>query len=266
MEVPVAEQQIRFDDGAAYEERMGKWSRLAGNVFLDWLAPVSNLRWVDVGCGNGAFTELIVERCAPSAIQGIDPSSGQISYARARPGAASSKFEVGDALGLPYDARSFDIAVMALVLFFVPDPVKAIAEMKRVVRTGGTVTAYVWDIFAGGLPHQEIRTQMHAIGQPTPVPPSSHVSAQNALRDLWTDAGLEKVETREILVHRTYDDFDEYWNVCLLGHGVRPAIAAMSEADAQAFQARIRANLQVDASGRITCAARANAVKGRVPQ
>jgi len=57
---------LRFDDGAAYEQMMGVWSRLVGEVFLDWLKPAQGLRWIDVGCGNGAFTELIVSRCAPS--------------------------------------------------------------------------------------------------------------------------------------------------------------------------------------------------------
>ena len=42
----MAEQQIRFDDGAAYERMMGTWSRLAGDIFLDWLAPRPGLRWI----------------------------------------------------------------------------------------------------------------------------------------------------------------------------------------------------------------------------
>ena len=66
----MAEQQIRYDDGAAYERMMGVWSRLAGETFLDWLAPRSGLRWIDVGCGNGAFTELLVERCTPAEVRG----------------------------------------------------------------------------------------------------------------------------------------------------------------------------------------------------
>ena len=67
-------EQIRFDDGAAYERFMGVWSQLAGAAFIDWLAPAQGLRWLDVGCGNGAFTELLVERCAPASVDGIDPS------------------------------------------------------------------------------------------------------------------------------------------------------------------------------------------------
>ena len=66
----MAEQQIRFDDGDAYERSMGVWSRLAGEVFLDWLAPSPALRWADIGCGSGAFTELLVQRCAPEKRKG----------------------------------------------------------------------------------------------------------------------------------------------------------------------------------------------------
>jgi trans-aconitate methyltransferase len=70
----MVEPKIRFDDGAAYEEMMGVWSRFAGEIFLGWLSPPSGLRWIDIGCGNGAFTELLVERCSPVEVQGIDPS------------------------------------------------------------------------------------------------------------------------------------------------------------------------------------------------
>src|SRR4051812_24453230 len=84
-ETPMSEPAIRFEDGAAYERMMGTWSRLAGSVFLDWLAPHPGLRWLDVGCGNGAFTELIAQRCAPAAVDGIDPSDAQLAFARGRP-------------------------------------------------------------------------------------------------------------------------------------------------------------------------------------
>ena len=77
--------EIVFQDGAGYEQMMGKWSRLAGDVFLDWLTPADRLRWVDVGCGNGAFTELIVDRCDPARVQGIDASEAQLAFARTRP-------------------------------------------------------------------------------------------------------------------------------------------------------------------------------------
>jgi 2-polyprenyl-3-methyl-5-hydroxy-6-metoxy-1,4-benzoquinol methylase len=96
----------------------------SGGIFLDWIAPRPGLRWVDVGCGNGAFTELVVERCAPAEVHGIDPSEGQLKYARARPGTRMAEFRQGDAMALPFPGNSFDLAVMALVIFFVPDPAK----------------------------------------------------------------------------------------------------------------------------------------------
>ena len=83
--------QIRFDDGTAYEKYMGKWSQLAGATFLDWLSPGGGLRWLDVGCGNGAFTEMVIDRCAPAAVYGVDPSEAQLAYARTRPAASVCK-------------------------------------------------------------------------------------------------------------------------------------------------------------------------------
>ena len=105
-----------------------------GEVFLDWLAVAEGLRWIDVGCGNGAFTEVLIARCAPSVVSGVDPSEGQLSYARARPGVKLAEFRVGDAQALSYPDRSFDAAAMALATSFVPGPVKAATEMARVVQ------------------------------------------------------------------------------------------------------------------------------------
>jgi ubiquinone/menaquinone biosynthesis C-methylase UbiE len=261
----MAEQKIRFDDGAAYERMMGIWSRLAGAIFLDWLAPRPGLRWIDVGCGNGAFTELIVERCAPAEVQGIDPSDGQLAFARTRPAARVAQFQQGDAMALPFSADKFDAAIMALVIFFVPDPAKGVAEMVRVVGPGGTVATYAWDMLGGGFPHEPIRAELRAMDISVMSPPSIDASRMEALRDLWTSAGLGAVETREITVQRTFADFDDYWATSLLGPTVGPTIAAMTSSDLDQLKTRVAARLPADAAGRITYGARANAIKGRVP-
>ena len=57
---------------------MGTWSRLVGIDFLRWLEPRSELRWADIGCGNGAFTQLLLDNCAPAEVHGVDPSDGQL--------------------------------------------------------------------------------------------------------------------------------------------------------------------------------------------
>jgi SAM-dependent methyltransferase len=261
----MADQSIRFDDGAAYERYMGKWSQLVGEAFLDWLAPKSGLRWLDVGCGNGVFTEMIVGRCAPVSAEGIDPSEAQLAFARTRSASGVAQFRQGDAMALPFADDAFDVAVMPLVIFFVPDPAKGVAEMARVVCPGGAVTAYAWDMDGGGFPYEALHAEMRALGVAVPVPPSPDASRIDAMRDLWIGAGLETVETREITVERTFDDFDDYCATILGGPSVGPKLAAMASEDIALLKARMRARLPSDATGRITYGARANAVKGRVP-
>ncbi len=261
----MATDTIRFDDGAAYERYMGAWSRLAGEIFLDWLAPSAGLRWIDVGCGNGAFTERLAERCAPASIHGIDPFEGQLAFARNRPALRAARFSLGDAAALPFPEDAFDAAVMALVIFFVPDAGRGVAEMARVVGPGGSVSAYAWDMVGGGFPYAVLQAEMRGMGIPVPTPPNPDASRMGALRDLWAGAGLEAVETREISVRRTFADFGDFWSTILGGPSVGPKLAAMAAGDIAVLQERVRARLPADASGSITYGARANAVKGRVP-
>lgn len=260
-----APQEIRFDDGAAYERMMGTWSRIAGEVFLDWLAPHSGLRWIDVGCGNGAFTELVVARCAPAEILGIDPSEGQLSFARTRPAARVAEFRRGDALALPVPAAHYDAAVMALVIFFVPDPAAGVAEMARVVRPGGMIAAYVWDVLGGGFPLEPIQAEMRAMGVTPLRPPRADAARMDALKAMWADARLEDIAAREITVTRTFADFEDFWTTSLLAASMAQTIAAMASADVDLLKSRVRARLPADEAGRIVCMARANAIKGRVP-
>ena len=172
----MVENPIRFDDGAAYERRMGVWSRAVGAAFLDWLAPRPGARWLDVGCGNGAFTELIADRCDPAEVHALDASEGQLLFARERLADRGVIFDRGDAMALPFSADRFDVAVMALAISFIPDPGTGVAEMVRVVSPGGTVAAYVWDIMNGGVPHEPIFSELRMIGLAPDLPCSADVS------------------------------------------------------------------------------------------
>ncbi|HEY8334745.1 MAG TPA: class I SAM-dependent methyltransferase [Tardiphaga sp.] len=260
----MADELIRFNDGAAYERMMGGWSRIAGDIFLDWLAPTAGLRWVDVGCGNGAFTEAIVQRCAPAEIQGVDPSEGQIAFARTREAARPAVFQLGDAMALPFADGAFDAAVMALVIFFVPDPAKGVAEMVRVVAPGGLVAAYAWDMEGGGFPLHPIQAELRAMGVVPVLPPRADASRIDALQALWTGAGLQGVETRQIEVQRRFADFEDFWSSAMLGVSIATTIAAMPAADVTLLKNRVCASLGGPA-GPLLLRARANAVKGRVP-
>lgn len=256
---------IRFDDGAGYEKFMGIWSRMAGDVFIDWLAPAKGLKWVDVGCGNGAFTENIVDRCQPASVDGIDPSEGQLDFARQRPAGKLAKFQQGDAMALPFADKSFDAAVMALVIFFVPQPEKGVAELARVTKPGGLVATYAWDVLGGGFPMEPLQAAMRDMGITPVLPPRADASRTDALVKLWNGAGIDAVESREITVQRTYADFDEFWTITQLSAAIRPIVAKMPAAELDELKGKTRARLPVDGAGRITYSARANAIKGRMP-
>lgn len=255
---------ILFNNGAAYERYMGKWSRLAGEAFLDWLAPKPGLSWLDVGCGNGAFTEIVFEHYAPLLVHGIDPSAEQLAYACARPALQNAQLQQGDAMALPFPDNTFDVAVMPLVIFFVPDPAKGVSEMVRVVRPGGTVAAYAWDLSDGGFPYETLQVEMRKLGVDVPVPPSPAASRIDAMQNLWMASGLEDIETREISVQRTFLNFDDYWETILGGASVGPKLAKMASEDLELLKTQMRVCLATDPRASITYNARANAIKGRV--
>jgi SAM-dependent methyltransferase len=254
-----------FADGEAYERLMGRWSRVAGEIFLDWLDTPENVRWLDVGCGNGAFTEALIARSAPVEVIGIDPSEGQLAFARTRRAARSAQFQMGDAQALPFGDDRFDVAVMALVVTYLSDPGKAVSEMARVVRPGGWVGTYVWDVPGGGRPVHPIYVAMESLGMPAPRPPGAAVSRRHTLQALWEDAGLELIETRVIRIPIVYSDFDDFWDsnsVPVAPSG--KAIHDMSPAAREQVRARVREQLLVGSDGRIAYESFANAIKGRV--
>lgn len=253
--------QIRFEDGAAYEGFMGRWSQIAGETFLRFLAPPAGLRWVDVGCGNGAFTELLVQHCAPASVDGIDPSPAQIAYAQQRAATAAARFQQGDAMALPYADASLDAAVMALVIFFVPDPARGVAEMARVLRPGGSASAYAWDILGGGFPFGVVQQAMAEFGVPPIWPPSVEASRPEALQALWRQAGFEDVQSTQYEVERSFDGFDAFWQIAQTGPRLFPALATMAPADHALLQQRVRERVE-GADGRVLLRARVNAIKG----
>jgi SAM-dependent methyltransferase len=261
------EPQIRFDDGAAYERVMGIWTQLAADIFIEWLAPVTGQRWIDIGCGSGAFTERLMLCCAPAEVQGIDPSEGQLAFARTRPGAAGALFHQGDAMALPFEADRFDVAVMALVIFFVPDPSKGLAEMVRVVRPGGLVAAYAWDVLGGGAPPEPIWAEMRAMGLTPPLPPSAQASRIDALRTLWRDAGLQEIETRTITVRRGFPSFDEFWEISVASGAMPSVLERLGPAGAEELKQRVCTRLLGGRSdGPFAFNSCANAVKGVMPE
>jgi hypothetical protein len=132
------------------------------------------------------------------------------------------------------------------------------------VSSGGLVGAYAWDIPGGGFPYESLWATMRAMGVVVPLPPSNDASRIEAMGELWNGAGLKTVETREIVVQRTFADFDDYWTTIMGGPSVSKGLASMKPEELAILKEKMRERLDADASGRITYCARANAVKGRV--
>jgi ubiquinone/menaquinone biosynthesis C-methylase UbiE len=200
----MAELAHRFDDSAAYERFMGRWTRAVGAVFLDWVAPPASAHWLDVGCGTGIFTELVLDACAPAAVFAVDVAEAQIDHACRQPVGNRADFRVADAEALPFPDAAFDVVASALVLNFVPDRPRTLAEMRRVARAGGVVAGYVWDFTAELSPSGPLRRGMRQVGADVPQVPGTEDSRIGALGSLFERAGFEAVATRTI-------DFGEFW-------------------------------------------------------
>lgn len=252
-----------FDDGAAYELMMGRWSALVAHPFLGWLALPAGLEWLDDGCGDGSFTQALVERQLPATVVGVDPAPAQLSYARRRVADARVRFLEGDAQNLPLPDACVDAAAMALVLFFVPDPLQGVREMVRVVRAGGTIAAYQWDLAGGGFPLQPILDAVHAGGYQSQQPPSAWAAALKASEDLWRSAGLVDVLTRQFEVSRTFESFDDFWRTAHGSPRLRDLFASLSPAELERLKEDARGRIASAGDGPLVIKARANAVKGR---
>lgn len=256
---------IRFNNAEAYERFMGRWSRLVGATFLDWIAPPRGLRWIDVGCGNGAFTELLLDRAAAAHVDGIDPSEGQLTFARSRLRGRQAELHLGSATTLPFADATFDAATMALAIFFVPEPEQGVAEMVRVCRPGSTVAAYGWDMPGGGFPTEPLQRHLRGFGIELPRPPRDDVSTLPALRGLWEGAGLHDIVTRTIEVEREFEDFDDWWASCRGGFTLMALLERLTTADSARLQDLLRQELKPNADGRVRSRARANAIAGVTP-
>jgi SAM-dependent methyltransferase len=255
----VGSSQIRFSDGASYEQMMGGWSRTAGDAFLDWLRPANGLAWLDVGCGSGAFSSLVLERCAPKSLLGIDPSEAQLTFARGRGLSSTATFRLGDAMGIDLPDRSVDVAVAALVMHFMPDPLQGVMEMSRVVRPGGLVAAYSWHLEGGGFPYEAVHRALRECGLEAPEPPHPEAGNQDELVRLWRAAGLSGIASREITVSRSFSDFDDYWETARMSPRILAVLNRLSPDRLEQVRNATHGNIP-DAT---VLSARANAVMGR---
>jgi SAM-dependent methyltransferase len=253
-----------FALGDAYELYMGRWSRRLAPAYVGFAAVKEGERLLDVGTGTGALAAALAAATSTSEIVGIDPSAGFVEAARAG-GSARVRFDVGDAQSLPYPDASFDQVLSLLALNFVPDPGKALREMRRVTRPGGAVSACVWD-YADGM--ESLRLFWDAAVELDPAAAPKHernmkLCRKGELGELWREAGLAEVREDALVVEQAFSSFDDYWGPFLSGTGPGGAyVVSLDAARRKQLEARLRTRL---GGGAFTLKARAWCVHGLVP-
>lgn len=256
-----------WESGDPYELYVGRWSRRVAPAFLAWLAIPAGRRWLDVGCGTGALSTAILDHCAPASLTAIEPSEGFLETAR-RHLASRAVLHRASATQIPLDAASVDVVVSGLVLNFVPDQPAAVAEMARVTARGGTIAAYVWD-YAGGMELMRLFWDAAVALDPAATRmdegPRFPLCRPDALAQLLTGCGLERVEVTAIDIPTPFASFEDYWRPFLGGQGPAPAYAmALDEAARTRLRDHLRERVPTAADGSIRLTARAWAARGIV--
>jgi len=209
-------------DAEAYERFMGRWSRLVAPRLVDFTGLPERGRMLDVGSGTGSLTFAIAKQMGQARIVGIDPSQEYVAYAITRnPFADRASFEVGDAQQLRYADASFDAALSLLVFNFIPDPKKAVFELRRVTRPGGCLSAAVWD-YGDGM--QMLRRFWDAAIHIDPGAKKLDekrmpLCRQGELSALWKEGGLEHIREQPVDIQMQFASFADYWDPFLLGQG-----------------------------------------------
>jgi ubiquinone/menaquinone biosynthesis C-methylase UbiE len=259
-----------FAVSEGYEHFMGGWSRLLAPAYIPFAGVKNGDRVLDVGTGTGSLAAALEASMPASEVIGVDPSEGFVAYAQRNAKSARVHFEVGDAQALKFKDASFDNSLALLVLNFVPDHDKAIAEMRRVTRPQGIVSACVWDYDSGMQMLRFFWDEAVAL-DPTVEPKDERhmkLSRQGQLGDLWKQAGLINIEEKPLVIDQTYSSFNDYWEPFTKGAGPGGAyVLSLSEDRRQQLEGRMRKRLLGDRQdGPFMLTAKAWCVRGEVPK
>lgn len=250
-----------------YERRVGRWSRIACRMFLDWLALERGLRWLDVGSGPGATTLEILERSSPSSVVALEPTDA-LDVARVRIADPRITFLLGSAEAIELPNASFDVVVSGLVLNHLKDKTKAMQEMVRVTHPGGTIAGYVWD-YGGEMQMMRLLWEAAIALDPAALEKSQgkkfSMCKPGPLTELFQSAGLADVTVHAVDAPTVFRDFDDFWVPMTTGDGsIVDYVNALPEDRRTALRERLRATLPKSPDGTIPLIARAFCVRGRV--
>ena len=194
-------------------------------------ASSAGQRVLDVGCGPGALTAVLVGRLGPGAVSAVDPSEPFVAAARARnPGVEVVR---ASAEALPFPDGTFDATLAQLVVHFMSDPVAGLAEMARVTRRDGVVAACVWD--HGGR-QGPLRVFWQAARELEPdVDDESRLAGvrEGHLAELFEAAGLHDIEQATLTASLEHASFEEWWKPFTGGVGPAGSFVASLDAERQ---------------------------------
>ena len=235
---------------------------------LDW--PTAS-GFLDVGCGTGSLTFALAEAANLAKIAAIDDSEIYLAAARAHNKDPRISFERADACALPFEDACFDRAMSLLVLHFIPETERAVGEMCRVVRPGGTVAATVWDTF-GGMPNQRMFWDTAAMLDPAAGVARGRsyfrpMTKPNQMKETWTRLGLLRVEETALMIRMEFADFGDFWDPIAAGEAtLGQYVAGLSHDAQQRLERALRAAYEGnEPDGPRSFAAVAWACRGIVP-
>ncbi|MGH9674111.1 MAG: class I SAM-dependent methyltransferase [Bryobacteraceae bacterium] len=264
-------QKSMFSNAQAYERFMGRWSRPVAPLLVDFAAVPDSGRLLDAGSGTGSLAFAIAERRPGCRVVGIDPSSEYIAYARSVnrfPDRVS--FETGDAQKLVFDNAAFAASVSLLVFNFIPDPAKALGELRRVTESGGGIAAAVWDYGERMVMLRAFWDAAVSMDAAAEKLDEKHMPLcrEGQLSRLWTAGGLEKVYEQPLEITTAFGSFQDYWDAFLLGQGPAGAYVRKLPGDrVQALRSAVMRRLSVTAeSAAFSLPARVWAVRGTAPR
>lgn len=225
-----------FGNAEAYERFMGRWSRLVAPSLVDFSSLPDDGRVLDVGSGTGSLAFAIGERKSTVRVLGIDPSKEYVAFANSRnPFPDRASFQEGDAQKLQFADASFDASLSLLVFNFIPDPLKALQELRRVTKPAGRISAAVWDYGGGMQMLRKFWDAAVAIDSSAEKLDEKHMKLchEGELSDLWKRGGLKDVLERPMDIAMRFQSFADYWDAFLLGQGPAGAYAVRLDPDKQ---------------------------------